>query len=296
MLGREFAKRALPEMQEMIRRRETHVVLSDEGDRYRRSWIPEVPQRVMILIHGYGEHAGRYDEMAMHFARRGFAVHAYDQVGHGRTSGPRGHVDRFDRLPEEVVRFAELVRLEHPGLSTTLVGHSMGGLVVAATAAFLRPEVDRFVVSASLLRLGEGGTGQTLRLLAARCLSAIAPRIGLSVGLDPNGLSRDPDVVRRYREDPFVKDRMTARFAAGLNRLVQRVGANAGRVEAPLMILHGEDDPISPAEGSRDFYAGLSEPVREASCLRVYPGLRHEIFNEPERVQVWQDVLSWIDD
>ena len=135
VLGREFAKRALPEMHEMIRRRETHVVLSDEGDRYRRSWIPEVPQRVMILIHGYGEHAGRYDEMAMYFARRGFAVHAYDQVGHGRTSGPRGHVDRFNRLPEEVVRFAELVRLEHPGLSTTLVGHSMGGLVVAATAA-----------------------------------------------------------------------------------------------------------------------------------------------------------------
>jgi len=280
----------------MVWRRETYVVLSDRGERYRRAWIPEDPHRVLILIHGYGEHAGRYDEMAMYFARRGFAVHAYDQVGHGRTPGPRGHVDRFDRLPEEAVRFAELVRLDHPGLSTTLLGHSMGGLVVAATAALLRPEVDRFVLSASLLRLGQGGLGETARLFAARCLSTLAPRIGLSVGLDPVGLSRDPDVVRRYREDPFVKDRMTARFAAGLNRLVQQVGVSAERVERPMMVLHGGDDPISAVQGSRDFYAGLAKPVRDQSCLRVYPGLRHEIFNEPERAQVWQDVLSWIGD
>ncbi|MEZ4333876.1 MAG: alpha/beta hydrolase [Myxococcota bacterium] len=280
-----------------IRRRESRIALSERGERYRYAWLPADPVRVMILVHGFAEHAGRYEEMATFFARRGFAVHAYDQAGHGRTPGPRGHVDRFDRLLEELARFIGRVRHEHPGRPITLVGHSMGGLVVAATAAFLHPEVDRIVLSGALLvPPAQGSPGRRLRLLLASVLSRVAPRLGLATGLDANGLSRDPEVVQRYREDPWVKDRMTTRFATGLAATVARVVQAADRIERPILILHGGADPICPVEGSRRFFAGLAPGIARCSRLSVYPSLRHEIFNEPEREQVWADVLAWLDD
>lgn len=280
-------------MRESIRRRETQVALSDRGERYRRIWLPPEPRRALILVHGYAEHAGRYDEMAMYFAERGFAVHAFDQVGHGRTSGPRGHVDRFSRLSEEVARFVDLVELDHPGLPMTLLGHSMGGLVVAESLLTHHPAVDRVVLSGALLAL-EADFRQRMSLALARLLSAIVPGLGLATGLDPSGLSRDPEVVRRYVDDPYVEDRMSARFAAGMNRALASVSASASAIEVPMMILHGGQDPIAPARGSQAFHAGLRSDVAERSRLEIYPELRHEIFNEPEREAIWQDILDWL--
>lgn len=286
-------------MDEEIRRHETQVALSDAGLRYRRSWLPRHPERAMILVHGYAEHCGRYDEMAMHFAARGFAVHAYDQVGHGRTRGPRGHVDRYGRLMEELARFVDLVRLEHPGLPLTLVGHSMGGLVTAATAAFHHPDVDRIVLSAALLQVGgERGPDWRMRIQGrmARALAPLGPWAGLSLGLDARGLSRDPEVVRRYEEDPLVKDRLSARFAAGMLSTVDAVRRVPEQVGVPMLLLHGEADPICPIAGSRFFHAGLAPEVASASALQTYPKLRHEIFQEPERRDVWQDISDWLGD
>ncbi len=298
---------SVPEPFDLIRRREGQIELarpnapvSDAGpafgERYCYAWLPPEPTRVMILIHGYAEHAGRYDEMAMYFAQRGFAVHAFDQAGHGRTKGARGHVDRFDRLMDEVVRFVDLVQLEHPGLPIVLVGHSLGGLVVAGTAVFKKPAVDRIVLSGALLDLGSGGgIRQTLSLLVAKLLSVIAPRVGLSAGLQVDGLSRDPEVIRRYEADPYVKDRMSARFAAGMSAMVAGVAAAPAEVERPILILHGAADPIAPPGGSQQFHAGLAPAIASGSALKLYPELRHEIFNEPEREEIWQDILHWLD-
>ncbi|MFP6656016.1 MAG: alpha/beta fold hydrolase, partial [Myxococcota bacterium] len=115
-----------------IQRSESQITLSGFGERYCRTWRPPSPTRVMVLVHGYAEHTGRYDEMAMYFAERDFSVCAYDQAGHGRTVGARGHVDRFDRLVDDLDEFLQCQGRDHPGLPVTLVGHSMGGLVVAA--------------------------------------------------------------------------------------------------------------------------------------------------------------------
>ena len=283
-------------MGSLVRRREDQQRLSDRGERYCYAWLPPEPERVLILVHGYAEHAGRYEEMAIHFAARGFAVHAYDQAGHGRTSGPRGHVDRFERLLDELVAFIERARAEHPGLPIVLAGHSMGGLVTAATAAFRRPDVDRIVLSGALLELDSKGSAvRSLRVALARVFSILVPRLGFSTGLDAAGLSRDPEVVRRYLEDPLVKDRMSARFAAGLFSMVGRVREAADQIERPILVLHGEADPICPAAGSRRFHAGLAPAIAESSRLSVYPSLRHEIWNEPERVAIWQDMLTWLE-
>jgi alpha-beta hydrolase superfamily lysophospholipase len=284
-------------MRDKIWRRESQIELSEVGERYQRSWLPSEPSRVMVLVHGYAEHAGRYDEMAMYFAERGFAVYAYDQAGHGRTAGARGHVDRFDRLVDELARFIELVRLDHPGLPLTLVGHSMGGLVVAATAAFRNPEVEQIVLSGALLQLGGDGGGlrQSISLWVARMIARFAPRVAISTGLDLQGLSRDPEVIRRYLEDPLVKDRMSVRFAAGMSSMVSAVRGAVDRIERPILILHGGDDSLSPPAGSRHLHAGLTDKIAKQSALQIYPELRHEIFQEPEREQVWQDMLRWIE-
>mgnify|MGYP005845942773 CR=1 FL=1 len=280
-----------------VRRKETQVELSEAALRYRRSWLPRDPRRAMVLVHGYAEHSGRYDEMAMHFAARGFAVHAYDQAGHGRTRGPQGHVDRFGRLVDELVRFVDLVRQEDPSLPLALVGHSMGGLVTAASAVLGKPAADRIVLSGALLQVG-GADGPDWRLRlqarAARLLAPLGPLASFSMGLDPRGLSRDPEVVRRYEDDPLVKDRISARFASGMLTMVETVRQSPDRVDVPMLLLHGEADPICPTAGSRAFHAGLSPAIAARSALKIYPGLRHEIFQEPERRAVWQDMLDWL--
>ena len=208
------------------------------------------------------------------------------------AAGPRGDVDRYARLIDELGRFVEIVETEHPGLSITLVGHSMGGLVAAATVAFRSPPIDRLVLSGALLEVA--ADTPSWRPLLARLLAPLGSRVGLAVGLDPSALSRDPEVGRRYQADPFVKDRMSARFAAGMMATLRSVRDAAERIDRPALILHGEVDPICPVAGSRTFHAGLSPAIAAASRLLIYPELRHEIFQEPERHQVWQDMLDWM--
>jgi alpha-beta hydrolase superfamily lysophospholipase len=282
-----------------IRRVESQIQLSWDrigsrpASRHRRAWLPANPHRSMILVHGYAEHAGRYDEMALHFACRGFAVHAYDQSGHGRSAGPRGHVDRFDRMLDELVAFTEFVRAEHEDLPLALVGHSMGGLVAAATSAFRPIEIDHLILSGALLELGPDT--KAWKRIAARLLAPLGARMALSAGIDPDGLSRDVEVRRRYQADPYVKDRMSAAFASGMMSMVERTRGAANQIETPVLLMHGESDPISPPSGTRAFHAGLSPEIAACSRLQIYPGLRHEIFQEPERREVWQDILEWIE-
>ena len=274
-----------------IRRCEGQVALSDWGLRYWRSWLPAAPTRAMVLVHGYAEHAGRYDEMASHFARQGYAVYAYDQAGHGRTRGTRGHVDRFSRLLDELARFVEQVADEQPGLPLALVGHSMGGLVTAATAALRRPAVDRVVLSAPAVDLGGGGK-RALQAALARAISPILPRFGQAVGLDPRGLSRDPEVVRRYVEDPYVRDRMSSRFATGMRATVSALGGGRlRRSSGRCSCCTARRIRSCRGSGSERLPSRHSPPsIAPRSRFKLYPQLRHEIFNEPERERVWQDM------
>ena len=282
---------------EHIWRHESQVSLSGIEERYCRSWQPPDPKRVMVVVHGYAEHSGRYDEMAMHFAQRGFAVHAYDQIGHGRTAGPRGHADRFDHLIDDLIHFLEIVSKDHSDLPMSLVGHSMGGLVVAAAVAFRKPQLEKVVLSGALLQLGSKGDGlrQSLSLGVARVLSVFAPRLAIATGLDVQGISRDPEVIRRYQQDPFVEDRMSVRFAAGMSQMVRAMSTAASEIETPILVMHGGDDPICPESGSHRLFANLRTDVARQSQLEIYPELRHEIFQEPERERVWQDMIQFIE-
>jgi alpha-beta hydrolase superfamily lysophospholipase len=270
-----------------IRRTESHLTGSTGHLLFRRSWLPQDAEQIIVLVHGYGEHSGRYEQTASDLARAGFEVHAYDHQGHGRSGGPRCHVRRFEHLLDDLEGFVAAVRAERPPLPVVVVGHSMGGLVVAAYASQRNPEVAGVITSAAALAMPEDFS--PARAIAAHVLKWLAPRLSLASQLDPNGLSRDPEVVCAYLEDPFVQRRISASLASGMLSAMKRTAA--ADVKLPMLLLHGEDDPICPAAGSRRFFEQLKVTQRG---LHTYPGLRHEIFNEPERATVLGDLVGWI--
>jgi alpha-beta hydrolase superfamily lysophospholipase len=272
-----------------IRRTESHLRGSTGHLLFRRSWLPQTSARIIILVHGYGEHSGRYEQTASDLARAGFEVHTYDHQGHGRSGGTRCHVRRFDDLLDDLEGFIAAVRAERPPLPVVVVGHSMGGLMVAAYASQRNPNVAGVTTSGAALAISEDFS--RVRTIAAHVLKWLAPRLSFASKLDPEGLSRDPEVVRAYLEDPLVQRRITASLASEMLSAMKRTAASAAGVTVPMLLQHGEGDPICPVEGSRRFFEQLNVTRRG---LRTYPGLRHEIFNEPERSAVLEDLVGWI--
>ena len=270
-----------------IRRTESPLPGSRGDLLFRRSWLPRTAERIIILVHGYGEHSGRYEHTASDLVRAGFEVHAYDQRGHGRSGGARCHVRRFEHLLDDLEEFVAAVRAERPPLPVVVVGHSMGGLVVAAYASQRNPNVAGVVTSGAALSMPDDLS--RARVIAVRGLKWLAPRLSLASRLDPNALSRDPEVVRAYLEDPLVQRKISVSLASEMLSAMKRTAAAAVRV--PMLLMHGEDDRICPVAGSRNFFEQLKVTQRE---LHTYPGLRHEIFNEPERAAVLGDLVGWI--
>jgi alpha-beta hydrolase superfamily lysophospholipase len=272
----------------VIRRTESHFSGGGGRNLFRRAWLPAEPERLFVLAHGYAEHSGRYEHVGAWFAARGCAVHAYDHQGHGRSAGPRGHARRFSDMLDDLEIFLGQARAEHPGLPTFVIGHSMGGLVVAAFARERQPDVAGVVTSGAALQL-DNAPAPFARLVMS-LLRRVAPRLAIRQEIDPEALSRDPAVGRAYLEDPLVFQRVTLSLGGEMIDAARRTLAGAADVRVPMLLLHGEDDPLCPASASRAFYEGLSD---ERSQLRIYPGLRHEIFNEPEHPKVLEDVIDW---
>lgn len=253
-----------------------------------RGWLPERPRAAVLIVHGFAEHSGRYEHAGLWLAERGFAAHAYDHVGHGRSSGVRCHVRRFDDFLDDLDRVVERVRADAPDLPLVLLGHSMGGLIVATHACERAPDAVGVVLSGP--PLGLGGAPHA-RMWLARALRLVAPRVSLDPGLDLDGLCSDPEVLEAYLADPLVERHMTASLAAELMRTVGRTGARGAEVALPLLVLHGEDDTICAARFSEDFAAAAPR----GRFVR-YPGMRHEILNEPGRAEVLGEIASWIEE
>jgi len=272
-----------------IRRTEGHVAGSAGGSLFTRAWLPENPERVVQVVHGFGEHSGRYERLAAWLSARGCAVHAYDHQGHGRSSGTRGHVRRFADLLDDLEARLGAVRERHPDLPVFLLGQSMGGLLVASFAVERQPDMAGAILTSAALALPDDLS--RLRRLGAKLLRHVAPRFSMASGLDPNGLSRDPEVVRNYVDDPLVFGNLTPSLAAELFSAIERTAGAGSRVSVPILVIHGGADPICRVEGSEVFARSLLAP---GSRLQLYPELLHETLHEPEREVVFQEILDWI--
>jgi alpha-beta hydrolase superfamily lysophospholipase len=258
---------------------------------YRRSWLPQNPPRAaIILVHGLGEHSGRYENLARHCTYLDFAVHAIDHYGHGKSDGHPGYVERFSVYLDGVRALHEHVRQVHGETPVFLLGHSMGGLIAAA---YLLEQQDAFracMLSGPALK--SDAEPPALVMVIVRLLAALVPTVPL-LGLDPAGVSRDPDVVRAYVADPLVHHgKLTARLIAEMSKAMRSTLAQSRAIRLPLLILHGDQDVLTSPVGSQALLDAVSSKDK---TLKLYPGLYHEIFNEPEKDDVLSDMTTWLE-
>ena len=267
---------------------EESLVAPDGARLWTRRWEPDGRVRAsLVLLHGLGEHAGRYDHVARRLTGAGYAVFAFDLRGHGRSSGRRGDT-RFSPTLGDVVRRLDGAGARHPDVPRFLYGHSLGALIALTALLRLRPPLCGAVLSAPPLR--SALREQRLKVRLARMLGPLFPSLTVRAGLDPTALSRDANVVAAYVADPLVHDRASLGFACD-SLAATDAAATATRLDVPLLIVHGSADRIAFVDGSRALAARLAGDV----TLREYPGLLHEPHNEPERAQVLADVLGWLD-
>jgi alpha-beta hydrolase superfamily lysophospholipase len=253
-------------------------------------WTPDTPPRaVVVLSHGLGEYARRYDHVAQRFAEAGLATYALDHRGHGRSGGKRVLVRDISEYTADFDTLVKIATREHPGLKCIVLGHSMGGGIVFAYGVERPDNYDLMVLSGPAVAAQD----QVSPLLAftAKVLGSIAPGFPAQE-LDVDAISRDPAVVTAYKEDPLVYH---GKVPAGIGRALLQVGETmpqrAPALTAPLLVVHGSDDRLIPVAGSHRLVECVGSTDVE---LKVYPGLYHEVFNEPEREQVIGDVVSWI--
>lgn len=263
----------------------THLVLVD--------WpLSKGPVRgVVLIVHGLGEHAWRYDLLAERLNEWGFAVRAYDQYGHGESMGKRGALPSADRLLSDLAEVVEESRARMNASTPLIVlGHSMGGLVAGRFVSLATCPIQALIMSSPAL---DPGLGLFQKLMLA-ILPRFAPDLRLGNGLDPAFISHDPVVVAAYRADPLVHDRISARLAVFIAENGPATIASAPSWTVPTLLLYaGADKLVNPA-GSRAFVRAAPRDVVTSHCFEK---LYHEIFNEiePEREQVFDALKRWLD-
>ncbi len=255
-------------------------------------WEPveEDCRGVVVLCHGYAEHARRYDHVAERFGASGLAVYALDLRGHGRSGGRRVYVKDISEYTEDFHTLVDIAAAEYPQLERVVLGHSMGGGVVFAYGAE-HPDAYAAMVLSGPAVAAQDGVSPVMKI-AAKVLGRLVP--GLPVeDLPADAVSRDPAVVAAYENDPLVHH---GKLPAGVARALIGVGETmpqrARALTAPLLVVHGEQDKLIPVAGSRRLLECVGSTDTE---LKVYPGLYHEVFNEPEQAEVLDDVVAWIE-
>ncbi|HEX2420020.1 MAG TPA: alpha/beta hydrolase [Acidimicrobiia bacterium] len=256
----------------------------DGGAQLVREWDPETePKGDVVLVHGIGEHSGRYAQVGSWLTEGGYRVRSFDLLGFGASSGPRGDIARWSLYLDQVEGHLRAMRTE--GRPLVLMGHSMGGLIAAEYAVSERPQPDLLVLSSPALT-GGASWQRTIAPFIGRAF----PTLSLPTAVKGSHLSRDPAVGEAYTSDPLNLFKVTTRLGANIFASQDRVIPLLSRISIPTFVIHGDDDPIVPPEASQ-LLLGLPGVER-----RLYPDLRHECLNEPEGRQVTTDILSWLDE
>lgn len=271
-----------------VRRTESHFEAAGNRVLFRRAWLSDRTERVLLVAHGLGEHSGRYDNFGAWMAERGSSVHAFDHQGHGRSSGKRCHIRRFRHLLDDLEVVLSSVQQDHPGIPIFLVGHSMGSLIVVDFLRDRQPSISGAVLSGAPLALPAGLSAA--RRVVAGLLRHLAPGISVETGIDPEALCTDSSVVKAYTDDPLVVRRMTLALRGELFGAIKRASSGAPEIRVPTLLLHGEDDRVCAPDASTRFRQRMTVD----GAVKLYSGMRHEIFNEPHQHTVFEDVLAWV--
>jgi len=263
---------------------------SDRPPIHGRAWLPEARTRaVVVIVHGFTEHSGRYEHVAQALNERGVAVHAADLRGHGRSGGQRAWIESFAEYLDDAERYVASVRRQNPNTPLFLLGHSMGGTIIAILAIERRVNAQGLIFSAAALRVG-ANLFPLLRRVAS-VFSRIWPRLRVA-RMGCSRLSRDPANIQRFRDDPLVfHGRFPVRTGSEILAAGERVWREAGAIGLPMLILQGSGDRTVDPAGSQHLY---NQAASRDKTLKLYDGLYHDLFGEPEKEQVIGDLVDWI--
>jgi acylglycerol lipase len=258
---------------------------------YYQAWLPEGKVKAVILVvHGLGEHCGRYMNVVNHFVPLGYAVYGLDHIGHGKSEGRREFVERFEDFTDTLTIYYKMVKEWQRNEPIFLLGHSMGGLIASYYLLDRQANFKGAVISAPSIKVSDNISRATI--IMGKILSVLAPKMGL-LALDTNAISRDPQVVTAYVNDPLVFHGKTpARLAAELLKAMQRITAEVDKITLPFIALQGGQDKLVDPAGAQMLYGRSGSKDK---TLKVYEGLYHEVFNEPERGRVLKDVETWLE-
>jgi acylglycerol lipase len=277
------------EIRTTVRRHENAIAGVGDVRLRSQSWRPAGPSKAHVgIVHGIGNHGGGYAALAETLAAGGYTVHAIDQRGHGRSDGPRVSVDRFGDLVEDLRTFIAKIRACAGTEPVFLFGHSWGGLVSLAYAISWQDEIDGLVLCAPGIRPAAASPEQ---IAVVRELARTAPDTpAVEVNLDK--LSRNPLAQQAFNDDPLVhRGRIPARMAVETLDAISEVTTNIARITLPILLLHGTEDHVADPSGSQFVYDHVASTDR---TLKLYDGLWHQLFNEPERDEVLTDLSDWI--
>jgi len=257
---------------------------------YYQGWLPEGEVKaVLFIVHGLGEHSGRYMNVVNHFVPLGYAVYGLDHLGHGKSEGGREEVQRFEDYTDPLTTYYNMVKGWQAGKPIFILGHSLGGLI---TTFYLLDHQDKFkgaIISAPAIKVSESISSMTI--VMGKILSVLAPKAGV-LALDVSGISRDPEVVKAYVNDPLVFHSKTpARLAAEMLRAMLRVKTEVSRIALPFITVQGSQDNLVDPGGAQMLY---DEAGSQDKTIKIYEGFYHEVFNEPERAKVLKDVETWL--
>ena len=254
-------------------------------------WEPQVvsPRAVICLVHGVGEHSSRYAHVAEAFGKEGFVLFGFDQRGHGRSGGLRGHITSIEDFLQDIDLLLEQARIRYPGLPIILYGHSLGGILVLHYSLKRKPDIKGVIATSSGLHTAV--EEQKLKVVAAKILGSIMPTTQMPSGLDPKALSRDESVVETYINDPLVHDKLSLGFGKVMIGVTAWTLEHAGEFPLPLLLLHGKNDAIAYPSSSTEFAAAL----KDRCTLVLWDGAYHELHNEPEKMEVFKTMTMWMD-
>jgi alpha-beta hydrolase superfamily lysophospholipase len=270
---------------------ETSYTTHDGLKLYLQAWMPENPKAGILLVHGLGEHSGRYGHIVEKLNELGVAVFTFDGRGHGKSveGKPTAYFDSFEDYLKDIDALFGKVKVFLPGLPVFLYGHSMGGGLVAAYVLKFKPEAKGVIMSSPAIKEAEGTS--YLLITISGLINRLLPKLKV-LKLDIAGISRIPGEVEKYKKDPLIyQENIPARTGYELFQMIQLIQREAGNFDLPFLLIHGDADRLTNPKGSEML---AKEAKSSDKTFKIFPGGYHELINDADREEVMQVIVDWV--